>query len=298
MIAEREVIESSRRLSSNHSISSTSRCACCASPGLSGACESCRRNSLAGQRAEIGSSAVLERQAMSASSGAKPSFGHKFSDVSVHALSDGAELPLESTDIEPEVDLAQNESPTPEVPEPLDVAERPKSCCNMTGFEASNDNYQDTETDSRKNIRFTASVKPGSDPKKCVMVNWLQGTAKNKDGTFRKVKMFDAIVDYNFPTKRIDSLDKDPIYWSTAGSRWNYQFTVGTGDVFFADDSPGPPTWVDGIDYDLKFSMCLHCIDDVSATSDESGSGVKNPLKCIDWVFKAKYDAAAKKFTH
>lgn len=128
------------------------------------------------------------------------------------------------------------------------------------------------------------------------MVNWIQGTAKNKDGTFRKVQMFGNIVDYNFPAMRIDSLDTDPIYWSDASARWNYQ--PEGGDSYYATDSPGPTTWVDGIDYDIKFKMCLHCIDDVSATSDEAGSGVKNPLKCIDWVFKAKYDQAAGKCSH
>lgn len=107
--------------------------------------------------------------------------------------------------------------------------------------------------------------------------------------------MFDKVVDYNFPTMRIDSIDKDPVYWSDASARWNYR-SEDTG--WYATDSPGPQTWVDGIDYNLKFKMCLHCIDDVSATSDEAGSGVKNPLKCIDWVFKAKYDAASKTFTH
>ena len=130
------------------------------------------------------------------------------------------------------------------------------------------------------------------------MVNWVQGTAKNKDGTFRKAKLFDKIADINFPTMRIDSVDKDPVYWSSSTGRWNYQFTMGTGDTFFATDSPGSQVWQDGIDYDLKFQMCLHCIDDVSTSSDEFGSGVKNPLKCIPWNFKAKYDAAAKKFTH
>jgi hypothetical protein len=107
--------------------------------------------------------------------------------------------------------------------------------------------------------------------------------------------MFDQTVDYNFPTMRIDSIDKDPVYWSTTSARWNYQ-PEGTG--FYATDSPGPTVWQDGIDYDLKFKMCLHCIDDVSTTSDASGSGVKNPLKCIDWVFKAKYDAATGTFAH
>jgi hypothetical protein len=169
-------------------------------------------------------------------------------------------------------------------------------CCDYDTFEKSNDTYVDTPTDTRKNIKFTVKMKPGADRSKCVMVNWIQGTAKNKDGTFRKVKMFGNTVDYNFPSMRIDSLDNDPVYWSDTSGRWNYT-TVGS-DSFYATDSPGPNTWVDGIDYDLKFKMCLYCIDNVSTTSDAAGSGVTNPLKCIDWVFKAKYDATSSTFTH
>jgi len=207
-------------------------------------------------------------------------------------------MPLAAESVDPEVDLLEDEAAMVVPPEPLDSLEKKPSCCEFTSFTASNDSYTDTDTDTRKNIRFTCSVKPGSAPKKCVMVNWVQGTAKNKDRTFRKAKVFDKIVDINFPKEQIDSIDKDPVYWSDAGGRWNYRFTVGTGDEFFAEDSPGPQVWVDGMDYDLKYKMCLYCIDDVSPISDESGSGVKNPLKCINWVFKARYDAAAKKFTH
>lgn len=209
---------------------------------------------------------------------------------------DSAELPLSGENLEPGIDLAQKPSQDSRKPEPADAGEAAKSCCEFESFTASNDSYTDTPTDTRKNIKFTYKVKKGSDPKKCVMVNWIQGTAKNKDGTFRKVQMFDKTVDYNFPAMRIDSLDKDPVYWSNSSARWNYQ--SGATDAYYATDSPGPQVWVDGIDYNLKFKMCLHCIDDVSTTSDASGSGVKNPLKCIDWTFKAKYDGAAKKFTH
>ena len=209
---------------------------------------------------------------------------------------DLAELPLPEHNIAPDIDLAQEPVPVSPPPAPIvDVGEKAKSCCGVDSFTKSDDSYVDTPTDTRKHIKFTFKVKSGSDPRKCAMVNWIQGTAKNKDGTFRKVRMFDKTIDYNLPAMRIDSLDKDPIYWSTSSARWNY---VSSGaDSYYATDSPGPKVWVDGIDYDLKFKMCLHCIDDVSATSDESGSGVKNPLKCIDWTFKAKYDAAAKKFT-
>ena len=69
--------------------------------------------------------------------------------------------------------------------------------CRITGRHQ--DSYTDTATDTRKNIKFTVGVTPGSDPKKCVMVNWIKGTAKNKDGTFRKVQMFDKVIDYNLP---------------------------------------------------------------------------------------------------
>jgi len=192
------------------------------------------------------------------------------------------------------VDLAQGPVPAPEAPA-VDRAEEAK-CCAVESFKKSDDTYVDTETDCRKRVKFTFKVKAGSDPKKCVLVNWIQGTAKNKDGTFRKVKMFDTVMDYNFPTMRIDSLDTDPIYWSSSARRWNYRESAP--DTYYATDSPGPNTWVDGIDYDLKFQMAIHCIDDVSATSDETGSGVKNPIQKIDWAFKARYDAATKKFTH
>ena len=210
---------------------------------------------------------------------------------------DTAETPLDDQPLGDDVDLAQEltggTAPSPTT----DVAETP-NCCRWSSFQKSDDSYADKPGDTRKNIKFTFTVnrvEVASDPTKCVLVNWIQGTAKNKDGTFRKVTMFDKIVDYNFPTMRIDSIDKDPVYWSNTTARWNYG-AEGTG--YFATDSPGPTTWVDGIDYDLKFKMCLYCIDDVSATSDETGSGVKNALKCIDWVFKAKYDAATDTFTH
>jgi hypothetical protein len=217
--------------------------------------------------------------------------------LSQRGKADSAEYPV-SGDWPEGVDLAQE--PAAPAPAPADsgpdVAEKKAKCCDFDSYTASGDTYTDTATDCRKNIKFTFKMKSGADEKKCVLVNWISGTAKNKDGSFRKVKMYDNTVDYNFPTMRIDSLDTDPAYWSEGGTRWRYK--PGGTDTFFATDSPGPQTWVDGIDYDLKFKMCLHCIDDVDVGSDESGSGVKNPLKCIDWVFKAKFDAAAGKFDH
>lgn len=293
------------------------RCACGGTAGPDGECAACRAKRLSGQHALSGVITPMvvpslnqdHQPAYSIAPSLPASRGHHFAGIQVRPpepahqpagrRSDTAELPVDEQQADPSVDLAQDGPEGAVPPSPTtDVAEAPRSCCRWASFEKSDDSYVDTPTDTRKNIKFTYTVnyvEADSDARKCVMVNWIQGTAKNKDGSFRKVKMFDKTVDYNFPTMRIDSLDKDPVYWSNSTARWNYQ-AEGTG--FYATDSPGPQTWVDGIDYDLKFKMCLYCIDDVSTTSDETGSGVKNPLKCIDWVFKAKYDAASGTFTH
>lgn len=293
------------------------KCACADSTSPHGSCNSCRTESLAGTSAFGKPTTFTPQQPLAdsqqrASEAIRPAVGsatgsaaqdYQFGRIPVLPAGelprsqpvDNSELPIADEQLEPDVDLAQALDPVGV--EETDAAEN-TSCCRWASFEKSDDSYVDTATDCRKKIKFTFavnSVELASDEKKCVMVNWIQGTAKNKDGSFRKVKMFGSIIDYNFPTMRIDSLDADPVYWSNATARWNYK---PEGNGFFATDSPGPTTWVDGIDYDLKFKMCLHCIDDVATTSDAAGSGVKNPLKCIDWVFKAKFDAASGTFTH
>ncbi len=245
---------------------------------------------------------------------ARRNFGHNFGLIRLHSdrhgdngggpyPADRAELPIEGKKARRhDVDLADAGRGSNKGSAKDSGTAAP--CCQITSFTSSNDNYADTPTDSKKVIKFTAALQSGADPHRCAMVNWIQGTAKNKDGTFRKVQQFDQIVDYNFPSSRIDSLDKDPVYWSTSSARWNYDVSAAAGGSgagagsFSATDSPGPPVWEDGIDYDLKFKMCAYCIDDVSATSDANGSGVKNPLRCVDWVFKAKYDAATHRFSH
>jgi hypothetical protein len=205
------------------------------------------------------------------------------------------ETPINGDELPPGVALLQQPA-ADATPGGADLEKKPKPCCDYDSFTASGDTYTESAIDCRKNIKFTFKVKSGGDGHKCALVNWVQGTAKNKDGTFITAKLFDKTTDINFADSRIDSMDTDPVYWSNSTGRWNYK--SGGTDTFFATDSPGPPTWVDGMDFDLKFKMCLYCIDDVDAGSDEKGSGVKNPLKCIDWVFKAKFDAAAGKFDH
>jgi hypothetical protein len=189
----------------------------------------------------------------------------------------------------------KEKTPTaPAAPDAAPPAAAPK-CCDFETFTSSGDTYTDSDKDTKKNIKFTFKVKPGADEKKCVMVNWVKGHSKSvKTGKPFKVTMFEKDVDYDFADLRIDSLDKDPVYWSKGGTRWRYD--PEGKDSFFATDNPGPA--LRGEDWDLTFQMCLHCTDDVDKTSDAAGSGVKNPLKCIDWTFKAKYDKKKKAWEH
>lgn len=191
-------------------------------------------------------------------------------------------------------DCNGSKSAAPTAPSATPPAPAAPKCCDFDSFTASDDTYIGNQC--TKDIKFTAKMKPGADEKKCVMVNWVQGSAKFKDGTYRRATVFDKGVDINFPTMQIDSVDTDPVYWSDSTGRWNYN-GAGTGSIS-ASDSPGPAKWLDGMHSDLSFKMCLYCIDDVSAASDVAGSGVKNPLKCIPWEIKAKYDAKTGKCTH
>lgn len=289
------------------------KCACSASGGE---CAECQKKNMTLQRQpkEVGDEGRRPEAGQPGRLDMRSNFGHDFGLIRLlpdrHAdngcgpyPADRAELPLDGQKARHHgVDLADNGRGSNKGSGK--DAGTPAPCCQITSFTSSNDSYADTPTDSKKEIKFTAALQSGADPHRCAMVNWIQGTAKNKDGTFRKVQQFDQIVDYNFPSSRIDSLDKDPVYWSTSSARWNYNIAAAAGGSgagagsFSAIDSPGPPAWEDGIDYDLKFKMCAYCIDDVSATSDANGSGVKNPLRCVDWAFKAKYDAANHRFSH
>ena len=183
----------------------------------------------------------------------------------------------------------------PTTPTAPTAPEAGPKCCDFASFTSSGDTYTDSDKDTKKNIKFTFKVKDCADEKKCVMVNRVKGHSKSvKTGKPFKVTMFDKDVDYDFADLRIDSLDKDPVYWSDGGTRWRYD--AEGKNSFFATDNPGPA--LRGEDWDLTFQMCLHCTDDVEETSDAAGSGVKNPLNCIDWTFKAKYDEKTKAWEH
>jgi hypothetical protein len=183
---------------------------------------------------------------------------------------------------------------TPTVPGELLDPPAPSRCCNFESFTKSDDSYTGGD-DCGKTVKFTVAMKADSDETKCVLVNWVKGFAKEADGTFHVADVFGKEVPTNFPTEQIDSVDTDPVYGSKAGTRWRYN---KTGSSFWTSDSPGPSAWNDGAESKWNFRMCLYCIDDVSETSDVMGSGVSNPLQCIEWEYHSKFDAATGKCSH
>jgi|GEM_PF-1296558 len=195
--------------------------------------------------------------------------------------SDKSENDIEGTN-KPGVDEAQS-LPTPTgadspAPIPTDTAES-KPTMSVSG-----DSYTDgDDCKSEKLIKFTVTVPSGQSKTDWALVNWLQGEAKNADGSFRKVTMYGKTVDYNFPSMQVDSVDTDPIYWSTDASRWNYNVT---DDKFWATDSPGPTDKkYHGITYDLKFKMGLYKVADLPATTSGDVGSAK-PVAEYPWNFK------------
>lgn len=119
------------------------------------------------------------------------------------------------------------------------AAATPSATLSVTG----DGSYTDTATSSTKPVSFNATWKGGA-KEDYIIVNWIKGHMKNPKGVPYKVTMFDSSVDYDFPSWRVDSLDKDPAYWSSGGTRWNY--SVDSANAFSATDSPGPMNDSDG----------------------------------------------------
>lgn len=185
-----------------------------------------------------------------------------------------------AADLQDDVDEADT---GPSAPAAAPAAPTPATAGTPT-LAASNDSYRDgPNCRSEKKIDFTATVPAGATMRDWALVNWIQGQATNSDGTFRRVRMYGSVVDYNFATMQVDSIDADPIYWSDAASRWNYRVS---GDTFSASDSPGPrDKRYNGITYDLKFKMGLYRVADLPATT--SGNvGSARPVAEYPWRFK------------
>jgi hypothetical protein len=143
--------------------------------------------------------------------------------------------------------------------------------------------YADTATESRKNVKFNVTWSGGA-KEDYIIVNWLKGSLKKPDGTPFKVTMYGSSVDFNFSSYQVDSVDADPAYWSSGGTRWKYN--VDAANKFHATDSPGPMYDSDGAGAKARvdFKTAVYKSSDVPTTT--SGSLAATPLSSFQtWTY-------------
>jgi hypothetical protein len=152
----------------------------------------------------------------------------------------------------------------------------------------SNDRYSDSGNTSQKQIHFDVTVPSGLQATDYCLVNKVQGTWTNPDGTYSQATLYGGTRDINFPSEVIDSVDADPVYWSdpTTG-RWNYR-TTPTG--FMATDSPGGHPFAPGEVAAVRFHIGLYTLASVQTTT--SGTISATPIQELPWQFSVRSSAA------
>jgi hypothetical protein len=161
----------------------------------------------------------------------------------------------------------------------------------------SNDTYNDSATQSRKKITFKLTVPKGLKREDYALVNWNKGFYKKGDGTYYKAQDYGTIRDVNFSTWQVDSLDKDPVYWSTAGSRWNY--TKSGKRSFTATDDPGQAKATQtGSHFKLDFKLQVYRLSDIPKTTTGTLGGAESKaIATVFWKYHVKVSAAGT-FSH
>jgi hypothetical protein len=148
-------------------------------------------------------------------------------------------------------------------------------------LKVSNDTYTDTAAASHKNIKFEATIPTSLTKTNYAFVNQLKGYEKSGSGSFFKVTMYGSLVDFNFPSWQVDSVDPDPVYWSDTSARWNYN-TTPTG--FTATDDPGPALSSEhGAKYAVHFKIGLYKLADLPTTT--TGTISAKPIAEQPWEY-------------
>jgi hypothetical protein len=165
----------------------------------------------------------------------------------------------------------------------------------MTGaVSVADDTYVDGPADSRKKIRFNATTL-FREPTQFALVNWVKGSMRDGTGAPFTVQMYGATVAANFPSWQVDSVDADPVYWSSPAGRWNFNRSM-TG--FWATDNPGPALKTElGAVYDLNFRMGLYRLSDLPATTSGNVGGA-SALSEAPWRYSVKVDPVTGAFSH
>jgi hypothetical protein len=159
----------------------------------------------------------------------------------------------------------------------------------------SNDLYADSGTTSHKNIRFNVTVPSGLTATDYCLVNKLQGSMRKADGSYHRVRMYGSLVDFNFGSEQVDSVDADPVYWSSDTGRWNYT-TAASG--FSATDDPGPPghAFAKGDVAAVKFKIGLYTLAGVPTTT--TGSLSASPIQELPWQYSVAADSTTGTLSH
>jgi hypothetical protein len=171
---------------------------------------------------------------------------------------------------------------TPTTPPVPPTTAPPASSTLAPTLSLANDSYTDSGNTSHKHIGFNVSVPVPLDATRFALVNKIQGTGKRADGSFWKMHMYDHRVDANFPTTQVDSIDADPVYWSSPTARWNFTNTTAG---FSATDDPGPPDYIfeNGDVTRFKFKIGVYRMSDLPTTT--TGSLSATPLAEQDWQY-------------
>lgn len=161
-----------------------------------------------------------------------------------------------------------------------------------------NNSYADTATTSQKHIKFDVNVPRGLNMRNYALVNFLRGNMIRMPGASSpNVMMYGSAVPFNFPVEQVDSVDVDPIYWSSAGSRWNYNVS---GRRFSATDNPSiraSKVYNIGESADVHFRIGVFKISDLPATT--SGAvGNARPLIIKNWRFSILRDGVTGNISH
>jgi RHS repeat-associated protein len=174
-------------------------------------------------------------------------------------------------------------------PEEPPLGESPDACrCNLDKFRLEYQSQPDGYNRGHRVVIFAFSVRAGSDPKKCALVQWYNGGGWDLDGTPRRITQY-GIADRVYDTKGkwwVDSVDADPRY--TAGLDY---MSGPQGAAGGAGDEPGINT--KGL-FQVKYKMCIYHDEAVPKRVhiDANGGGYINTkaIRCLDWEASILWD--------
>lgn len=153
----------------------------------------------------------------------------------------------------------------------------------------SGDRYNDTATTSQKLIQFNAFIPQGLNLRDYAFVNFIRGSYLDAAATPLTVQMYGANVPFNFAAEQVDSVDNDPIYWSDASARWNYNIS---GRTISATDNPGRTSNAVNLGdvANIHFRISLFRVADLPNVT-AGNVGAARPLFSLNWTFSVTRNA-------